>query len=60
MVAASPDAEDCRRFLRAHPNTVVPVILPLWQQSEVLDLRKIAYAGMTEKQVRSRELLHTW
>ena len=54
MVAHSPHAENYRQFLHIQPSTRVPIILPLWSRDEVLDLWKVAYAGMTEKQV------HTW
>ena len=61
VVAASPNADDFRRSLCAPPSTVVPITLPLWQQDKVLDLRRVAHAGMTERQVRkSWQLLHPW
>ena len=46
VVAALPDAEEYRWFLRTQPSTVVPIILPLWSRNEVLDLQKVAYAGI--------------
>ena len=57
-MAHSPHAKDCRRFLRIPRGTVVPVILPLWQQEEPLDLRQVVFTGMSKKRVCSRHLLH--
>ena len=52
-----PDLKDCRRFLCAERNSTIQLLLPLWQDDEVLDLRKFAYPGMTEHQVCSWQLL---
>ena len=54
-MAHSPHAKDYREFLRI-PGSIgeAPIILPLWRQDEVLDLRQVVYADMTDKQV------HCW
>ena len=52
-MAHSPHAKDYREFLRI-PRSIgeAPIILPLWRHAEVLDLRQVVYADMTEKQVK--------
>ena len=57
-MAHSPHAKDCRRFLCIPRGTAVPIILPLWQQEEILDLRQVVFTGMSKKQVCSWRLLH--
>ena len=56
-MAHSPHAKDYREFLRI-PRSIgeAPIILPLWRQAEVLDLRQVVYADMTDKQVHCRHL----
>ena len=59
-MAHSPHAKDYREFLRI-PRSIgeAPIILPLWRHDEVLDLRQVVYADMTEKQVICQHLRHT-
>ena len=50
-MAHSPHAKAYKEFLSLPPSTVVPIILPLWPQDEILDLRQVVFTGMSEKEV---------
>ena len=56
-MAHSPHAKDYREFLRI-PGSIgeAPIILPLWRQDEVLDLRRVVYADMTDKHSTCKNL----
>ena len=58
VVAHSPHAKDYKQFLRS-PRSIgeVPIILPPWEQDEVLDLRQVVYPEMSTEQVREEHLL---
>ena len=59
VVAHSPHAKDYKQFLRS-PRSIgeVPIILPPWEQDEVLELRQVVYPEMSTEQVRDQHLLH--
>lgn len=57
VVAHSPHAKDYLKFLRHPPSTTVPIILPLWQREEILDLRQVVFSGMSQEQVCEWHLL---
>ena len=58
VVAHSPHAKDYKQFLRS-PRSIgeVPIILPPWEQDEVLDLRQVVYPEMSTEQVCEQHLL---
>eukprot|EP00891_Asterochloris_glomerata_P000934 jgi/Astpho2/934/Aster-00771 len=55
VVAHSPRAKDYKQFLRS-PRSIgeVPIILPPWEQDEVLDLRQVVYPEMSTEQALER------
>ena len=57
-MADSSHEKDFLDFLRHPPSTTVPIILPVWERDEILDLRQVLYPDMSVEQVCDQHLLH--